>query len=184
MLKIEEGKWEGKTLNVASSWKGLENYIQPIINSFNITPNLALEFGVDYGYSLHILSQAFKKAKGVDGFVGDVHCGSSQGDHFYYDTVNRFKGIDNVEIVRSSFEEYIKTDNTFYDLIHVDIVHLYKETYECAEWCINHSNVVVLHDIYSFPDMNKVCEDLSKKYNLGYNNTINKYHGLGILYKL
>lgn len=184
MSELIEDKWDGKYLDVASSWKGLENYMRPIVKAYNAKTNTALEFGVDYGYSLHILSQVFDKVTGVDGFVGDQHCGSSQGDYFYSDTLNRFKDISNVNIVRSSFEEYIKTDSNFYDLIHVDIVHLYKETYECAEWCIHHSNLVLLHDIYSFPDMNKVCQDLSKKYNLGYDSSITKYHGLGILYKL
>lgn len=183
MSEIIEGKWDKKVLDVSTSWKGLENYIEPILIKYNAKRKLALEFGVDYGYSLYVLSQIFDKVIGVDGFVGDEHCGRSQGDDFYRDTLERFKNSPNVEIKRALYEDYTPTDNNFYDFIHVDIVHLYKQTYECTDWCVQHSNLVVLHDIYSFPDMNKVCVDISKKYNLEYNSSITKYHGLGILYR-
>lgn len=183
MEQILEEKWNKGILNVTSSWRGLENYVEPILRKYKANKNLALEFGVDYGYSLYILSQIFNKVVGVDGFIGDQHCGRSQGNDFYVETLNRFKDVPNVEIKKALYQDYILTDNSFYDFIHVDIVHLYRETYECTEWCVKHSNLVVLHDTNTFPDMNKVCIDISKKYNLEYNSSITKYHGLGILYR-
>ena len=62
----------------------------------------------------------------------------------------------------------------------IDIVHTYNETFECGEWSINHSDIVVFHDTISFPDIKRVCEDLARLYNLEFYNYPHS-HGLGIL---
>lgn len=179
---IEEIDWQGTVLDVPTAWNGLERYIKPVMEHYNVKNDLALEFGVDSGYSLHIFSQIFKKVIGVDSFQGDIHIGHEQGDEFYNRTLKRFENT-NAEIIRKNYKDFIKDNNNTYDLIHIDIVHLYDETYECAEWSIQHSNIVLMHDISAFFDVHRVCEDLARKHNLTYNNTINKYHGLGILYR-
>lgn len=180
--QIKKSKWNKTFLDVPTGWKGLENYMPSIIDCFNIKQKSALEFGVDSGYSLHILSQLFDNVTGVDLFESDEHIGHIQGDEFYEGVMSIFSQFNNTKIVRQDFREYIKTDTKQYDLIHVDIVHLYDQTYQCAEWSIFHSNVIMLHDTISYSDVNQVCLDLSKKYNLGYYN-ICDCHGLGILYK-
>lgn len=183
-MKIEVCRefWNGSILNVNSAWTGLEQFMPSIIRQFNIDPKNALEFGVDEGYSLHIFSELFDNVTGVDLFESDFHIGHSQGDEFYQKILTRFSNYDNIKIVRQDFRDYIKNDTSYYDLIHIDIVHFYKETYECAEWALQHSNVVILHDTVSFSDINNVCLDLSLKYGVGYYN-IPDHHGLGILYK-
>ena len=35
-----------------SAWKGLEGILPAIIKRFNVSQNAALEFGVEYGYSI------------------------------------------------------------------------------------------------------------------------------------
>ena len=98
-------------------------------------------------------------------------------------TLQRFENT-NVDIVRSSFQDFIKThSNSKYNLVHIDIVHEYEPTFECAEWAVQHSDVVILHDTVSFPAINKVCVDISSKHNniLYYN--IPEHFGLGVLYK-
>lgn len=181
-MTINKEPWTlKKRTDISSAWKGLEDYICPIIKQFNINPNKALEFGVDYGYSTHILSQVFNHVTGVDLFEGDKHIIHKQGEEFYLNVKNYFKDS-NVSIIKSSFEDFIqKTDET-YDLVHIDIVHLYEPTFNCAQWAVNHSNVVILHDTISFPEIHKVCADLSTKYQLDYYN-IPEHHGLGILSK-
>ena len=179
--KINPCLWPYKLSDYISAWKGLENYILPIINNFGIKTDTMLEFGVDYGYSTDVFSKVFKKVIGVDSFVSDPCLGHDQGDIFYNNIKEQFKGS-NIELCRSSYQDFIKDNNNRYDLIHIDIIHTYKETYECAEWAIMHSNVVLLHDTYSFPEMHRVCRDLSLKYKWGFIN-IKECHGLGVLYK-
>jgi len=179
---FNQQEWKGTLLNVPTGWKGLETFMVPIMERYNVKKDLALEFGVDSGYSCHVLSQLFNKVIGVDTFQGDIHIGHSQGDEFFKQTKERLNSP-NIELIRANYKDYIKSDNRNYDLIHIDIVHLYNETYECADWSVKRSNLVVLHDTNSFPDVNRVCIDISKKYNLEYNSSITKYHGLGILYR-
>ena len=170
------------TLEVSSAWKGLENYLPSIIQELNVSTNKALEFGVDHGYSAHIFSQIFDEVVGVDSFIGDEHIIHEQGEPFYNTVKTRFDNT-NVKIVRSSFEEFIETNDEQYDLIHIDIVHLYDPTFRCAKWSLQHSRVVLLHDTVSFPEINRVCQDLSNSLdNVNYYN-IPTHFGLGILYK-
>jgi hypothetical protein len=174
-------KWEGELLSVPTGWNGLEDYIKPIMTKLNINPELALEFGIDSGYSLKVFSQLFNNTVGVDMFVGDAHIGHSQGDEFYEDVLKRFTN-NKVEIIKADFRDFIKQDNRKYDLIHIDIVHYYDETFQCADWSIQHSDVVILHDTCSFPEINRVCLDISKKHKVNYYN-IGECHGLGVLYR-
>ena len=180
-MNIIPEQWPYDRLDVSSAWEGLENYIISIIKNLNINTKTALEFGVDRGYSSYIFSKIFNKVVGVDPFESDIHIGHKQGDDFYKTIQDRFTNT-NVELVRSRFEEFIMNNNNRYNLIHIDIVHLYEPTYKCAEWSIDHSDVVILHDTCSFPEIDRVCKDIATKYNLNYYN-IPEHHGLGILYK-
>lgn len=181
MYNIKRENWNNKTkLDVSSAWRGLEEFIPSIITNLNINPEHCLEFGVDLGYSTHIFSQLFNRVTGIDSFEGDPHILHEQNIDFYSSVLNRFKNT-NVEIIKTTYQNFIKDNNDRYDLIHVDIVHFYKETFECTEWAINHSDVVLLHDTVSFPEIYKVCEDISKKYNTQFYN-IPDNHGLGILF--
>ena len=178
---FNQQEWKGTLLKVPTGWKGLETFMVPIMERYNVKNDLALEFGVDSGYSCHVLSQLFNKVIGVDTFQGDIHIGHQQGDGFYKQTKERLNSP-NIELVRENYRDYIKTDNRIYDLIHVDIVHLYDETYECAEWSILHSRVVILHDISTFFDVYRVCKALEEKHGIIFNDSIKSYNGLGILY--
>jgi hypothetical protein len=181
-MNFEYKEWPYEKLDVLSAWAGLENYLFSIVKNLNIPPLKALEFGVDYGYSTHIFSKIFKEVIGVDTFLGDEHSGlSDKGDTFYKKVIACFKNT-NVQIVRSTFENFIEKNTDFYNLIHIDIVHLYEPTFKCAEWAVNHSNVILLHDTVSHPCIYQVCSDLVSRYNLKFYNIPN-HHGLGILWK-
>jgi len=164
-----------------SAWQGLERYIPDIITKLKIKTTTALEFGVDHGYSSEALSNLFDKVVGVDSFIGDAHIIHEQGEEFYNTVKNSFNDT-NVEIIKSSFEDFIESNNKKYDLIHIDIVHEYEPTYKCADWSIQHSDVVILHDTISFPEINRVCQDISKHHNVNYINIL-PHHGLGVLYR-
>ena len=117
----------------------------------------------------------------MDLFEGDSHIIHEQGEEFYNTVKKSFEGS-NVDIIKSSFEDFILNDDKNYDLIHIDIVHLYEPTRKCAEWAVQHSNVVMLHDTISFPEIHQVCVDVSAAHNLKFYN-IPEHHGLGILVK-
>ncbi len=165
-------------VKVISAWGDIPTIIKDIIVTFNINPQTALEFGVEYGYSTSALANYFTKVIGVDTFMGDIHSNTKK-DHLKI-TQNILENYSNIELVKSSYQNYIKTDNSIYDLIHIDIVHTYNETYECGEWAVNHSKVVIFHDTNSFDEVKKVCYDLSTKYGLEFYNYPDSY-GLGIL---
>jgi hypothetical protein len=167
-----------KIVNVISAWGDIPTIIKDIIVTFNINPQTALEFGVEYGYSTSTLANYFTKVIGVDTFIGDVHSGKKT-NHFEQ-TKNNLINHPNVVLIESDYENFIKNDVNRYDLIHIDIVHTYNETFECGDWSIQHSDVVIFHDTITFSEINKVCHDLSQKYDLAWFN-YSESHGLGIL---
>jgi predicted O-methyltransferase YrrM len=163
-----------------SAWGDIPTIIKDIIKRFNISTKKALEFGVEYGYSTSALSNYFDEVIGVDTFMGDIHSGVRNS--FLEETKNCLEGYSNIKLIESTYQDFISNNKEQYDLIHIDIIHTYEETYECGEWAVNNSNVVIFHDTESFPDVKKVCIDLSEKYNLSFHNYPFS-HGLGILVK-
>lgn len=163
-----------------SAWGDIPEILKDIILRFKIHPDTALEFGTEFGYSTTALANYFHRVIGVDIFTGDIHAGLVN-DH-YEETKSNLKPWINIELVKSDYKDYIKDNNNRFDLIHIDIIHTYDETYECGEWAINHSDVVIFHDTESFPEIKKVCIDLTYKYNLDFYN-YEPSNGLGILVK-
>lgn len=166
------------TLDVTSAWKGLELIIEDILERFEIKRDKCIEFGAEYCYSTVVFSNYFKEVKGIDIFIGDKHSGEKV-DHFLEtsDSVSEFK---NIQLIKSDYRDYIKEDNEQYDFAHVDIIHSYKETYECGLWAIKHSKCCIFHDTESFPEVRRAVYDLAKDtgkkaYNYPYHN------GLGII---
>lgn len=165
-------------LQITSAWKGLELIIDDIITRFNLERNNCIEFGVEFGYSAVIFSNYFQKVIGVDTFEGDQHT-ENQIEHFD-DTRNRLSAYQNIELIKSDYRDWIKEDQQRYNFAHVDIVHNYKETYECGLWTAQHSDCTVFHDTESFPEVRKAVKDIAKAtgqkiYNYPH------HHGLGIL---
>lgn len=164
--------------NVGSAWGNIPTILKDIIERFNLKQDLALEFGVEYGYSTSALANYFTNVIGVDTFEGDPHSGFKL-DHLQT-TTNNLVDFSNIQLVKSDYRDYIRDNNDMYDMIHIDIIHTYNETFECGEWAIKHSKCVVFHDTLSFPDIMRVCKDLASKHNLEFYN-YEESHGLGIL---
>jgi predicted O-methyltransferase YrrM len=167
-----------RMLEVVSAWKGLEEIIEDILERFDIGRDSCIEFGVEFGYSSVVFSNYFKKVTGVDIFVGDEHT-DFKGDH-YDRTKASLAEYSNIELIRSDYRDWIKKDNKQYDLAHVDIVHNYKETFECGLWASQHSSCTIFHDTESFPEVRRAVIDIAKAtskraYNYPYHN------GLGII---
>lgn len=167
-----------KTIPVTTAWEGLELIIEDILNQFDIGRDNCIEFGVEFGFSSVVFSNYFKKVTGVDIFIGDEHT-SHKGDH-YEDTKKSLIDFKNIELFKSDYKDWIKKDTKQYDFAHVDIIHNYKETYECGLWAVQHSKCCVFHDTESFPEVRRAVSDIAKKtgktaYNYPY------HYGLGII---
>lgn len=162
----------------SQAWVGLEKIIADIIRFAGIEPNTALEFGVEFGYSTAAFANYFKEVTGVDIFTGDEHAGH-HGD-IYETTKTNLKEFNNIRLVKADYRDYIRSENKQFDLIHVDIIHTYEDTYACGLWSAEHSSVTLFHDTQSYPAVKHAVADVAKKTNKKFYN-YRLCNGLGIV---
>lgn len=169
-------------IDVPSAWRGLEWIIKDIIETFGVRTEKALEFGVEFGFSTVALSNYFKKVIGVDHFRGDEHTEDKNVEGLYEAVKDAMPP--NVQLYNLSYQDYIYKHrfNSPYDLIHIDIVHTYQDTFDCGDWALKNASIVLFHDTESFKDVKKAVEDLAEKHNCEFYN-YPFHHGLGILWK-
>jgi hypothetical protein len=167
-----------RVLPVVSAWKGIESILADIIHRFHLGTDRCLEFGVEFGYSTVALSSFFNSVTGVDLFSGDKHT-VDQRD-IYEETLTRLANFKNIQLVRSDYKDWIRSDSSSYDLIHVDIVHTYADTFACGLWSALHSQCTIFHDTESFPAVKQAVKDISKQTGKKFYN-FEESHGLAIL---
>src|SRR5271168_2445097 len=165
---------------VGTAWDGNESVLEDIIERFQISPKRCIEFGVEHGYSTAALANYFKHVIGVDTFGGDQHAGFGDADKTFAATAERLKDFPNITLARTSYQDWIRKDDSEYDLVHVDIVHTWEDTYECGKWAVKHSPITLLHDTQSFPEVMIAAKDLANDFDLNFYNYPHQ-HGLGIL---
>src|SRR5271163_1628889 len=146
--------------DVPSAWTGNELIIEDLIERFQIAPKRCIEFGVQHGHSTAALANYFTHVIGVDTFAGDEMAGIGDPDHTFIGTQEALKDFPNVTLARTSYQDWIRKDDSEYDLCHIDIVHTYEDTYHCANWAVDMTPVVILHDTISFPDVMRACLDI------------------------
>lgn len=167
-----------RIIKVQSAWKGIENILADLIEHFRLGTRSCLEFGVEFGFSTVALSSFFGSVIGVDTFVGDIH--TVNKDDIYKKTVRRLSKYKNIRLIKSDYKDWIKTDKASYDLIHVDIVHSYVDTYDCGLWSAQHSQCAIFHDTESFPDVKRAVLDVAKHTGKAFYN-FKESNGLGIV---
>ena len=167
-----------RVLAVNSAWKGIESVLGDLMQTFGIGRSRCLEFGVEYGYSTAALSCFFDSITGVDLFVGDKHTADRRD--IFAETSDRLSCFDNIRLVRSDYRDWIASDDSFYDLIHVDIVHTYIDTFACGLWSARHAKCVLFHDTQSFSAVKRAVVDISRQTGKRCYNFKESY-GLGIL---
>jgi hypothetical protein len=167
-----------RVLPVATAWKGIESVLGDLIRRFAIGTHRCLEFGVEYGYSTAALSCFFDTVTGVDIFIGDKHTFDKRD--IFAETSDRLSCFDNIQLVRSDYRDWTARDDGFYDLIHVDIVHTYTDTFACGLWSAQHAQCVLFHDTQSFPAVKRAVIDISRQTGKRFYN-FKESNGLGIL---
>jgi methyltransferase family protein len=167
-----------RVLAVETAWKGIESVLSDLITRFNIGTSKCLEFGVERGYSTAALSCFFDSVTGVDTFLGDKHTRDRQD--IYEETSNRLSGFDNIRLIRSDYRDWTSKDSGFYDLIHIDIIHTYVDTFACGLWSAMHSQCVLFHDTEGFPAVKRAVIDISRESRKTFYNFTESF-GLGIL---
>jgi hypothetical protein len=167
-----------KYLLYDSAWRGLDGIIPDLIEQFNIPTNKCLEFGVEFGFSTTVFANYFKKVVGVDIFTGDFQAGLHEDD--YQDMIEKVKPWPNIALIKADYKEYIKNNEETFDMIHVDILHTYEDTFRCGLWAAQHSKVVIFHDTKSYKKVKHAVQDIAKITGKTFYNYPNNY-GLGIL---
>lgn len=174
----EHRQMPSRVLPVATAWKGIESVLGDVIARFGIGTKRCLEFGVEYGYSTAALSCFFESVTGVDIFVGDKHTLDKRD--IFKETSDRLSGFENIHLVRSDYRDWTAKDDSSYDLIHVDIVHTYMDTFTCGLWSAHHAKCVLFHDTLSFPAVRQAVIDISRQSGKHFYN-FEESNGLGIL---
>ena len=167
-----------RNLKVSSAWSGNQTIIADIIERFHIKTGRCLEFGVEFGFSTVALSSYFDSVTGVDLFVGDKHTDNRRD--IYEQTASRLSTYANISLVRSDYREFIVGRSEFYDLIHVDIVLTFADTFACGLWSAQHSQCTIFHDTESFPQVKQAIIELARVTGKQFHNFRESY-GLGIL---
>ena len=167
-----------RVLPVPTAWKGIESVLGDLIQTFGIGTRRCLEFGVEHGYSTAALSCFFDAVTGVDTFVGDKHTRDTRD--LFAATSDRLSCFDNIQLFRSDYREWTARDDSFYDLIHVDIVHTYIDTFACGLWSAQHAQCVLFHDTQSFPAVKRAVIDISRQTRKRFYN-FKESNGLGIV---
>jgi hypothetical protein len=167
-----------RVLPVATAWKGIESVLGDLIQRFGIGTHRCLEFGVEYGYSTAALSSFFDSVVGVDLFVGDKH--TVNKSDLFAETSDRLSSFNNIRLFRSDYRDWTLKDDTVYDLIHVDIVHTYVDTFACGLWSAQHAQCILFHDTQSFAAVRRAVADISRQTGKRFYN-FDESNGLGIL---
>jgi hypothetical protein len=172
-----------RIIDVSTAWDGVESVLADVMERFEIGNALALEFGVGYGYSIAALANYFGKVIGVDTFLGDEHAGFQE--NLFEQTTKNLSDFENILLAAHSYQTGIASPDFSgmrCDLIHIDIVHTFEDTYACGRWAVDHADVVIFHDTLSFPDVMRAVQAIADETGRFFYHWEFK-HGLGILSK-
>jgi hypothetical protein len=167
-----------RLIDVETGWRGHELVVRDILDRFHIRRDSCLEFGVEFGYSSVVFSNFFKRVVGVDTFEGDIH--SFRKNNHFEETRHDLNVFQNIELYQSDYKDWIRNDDNQYDLIHVDIVHTYSDTYRCGLWSAMHSTCTLFHDTESFPEVKLAVAEIARATRKKFFN-YKPHYGLGIV---
>lgn len=121
-----------------------------------IKPKVTVELGVDYGYSSFILALCQNNpVYGIDCFDDSIHDGRLDEDYDFVLAIKEKLKIDNLEIIKSYFDDASNTWDKEIDLLHIDGLHDYDNCkHDCDTWAplLNENGVILFHDTVSNPN--------------------------------
>lgn len=170
--------------SIPSAWTGHRDFAKWLVEFMD--PVVIIDLGVDYGYSTFCFAEGNKGIVfGVDSFEGDQHTGfRNTYDELMENIkwVKKYHSIDNIEIIKSSFDEVAKNISIIsVDILHIDGLHTYeavKHDYETWSPKLSENSVVLFHDIESFEGVKKFWNELP-----GHKYEFKHSAGLGVLAK-
>ena len=174
----EERQAPPRSLPINSAWAGIETILRDMTSRFQLGHGRCLEFGVELGFSAVALSSYFDSVLGVDTFQGDKHTAILRD--YYAEALDNVRPFGNIQLIRSNYESFIEKNDGFYDLIHVDIIHTYSDTFRCGLWSAERSRCTIFHDTESFPEVRQAVKDIARRTGKKFYNFKESY-GLGIL---
>lgn len=145
-----------------SAWTGHKDFAVWLVQ--RLQPNITIDLGVDYGFSLFALAiDNPGDVYGIDSFEPDPFAGDHPDN---YDVVMRFKNdnnFENVIVIKSWFDEVLKTWDKKIDILHIDALHTYdavKQDWKNWTKFLELNGVVILHDVISFPELTQFYNEI------------------------
>lgn len=117
---------------------------------------------------------------GVDSFKGEDFQAAPAARETFLRVANSLSEYPNIELHRSSYQDWILHDTTYYGLIHIDIMHTLEDTLACGAWAVEHARCVLFHDTESSQGVRTGVQILAEKYGKKFYNYPQCF-GLGIL---
>jgi predicted O-methyltransferase YrrM len=170
---------------IVSAWTGHRQFAEWLVAERR--PNVVVELGVDYGYSLCVLASALKTANpsgqvtGIDHFKGDSQTGyrNTKGG---VQTLLRDHGLHNVTLIEGDFQDVAMTWTMPIDILHIDGLHTYdavKSDVRAWRPHLAENGVILFHDIHVADpsyEVKKVFDELTDGYRVEFTHSA----GLGI----
>ena len=173
-----------KIKDLNSAWVGHGDFAIELVKTLN--PKVTVELGVDWGYSTFCFAfPNVGNVYGVDWFEGDAHTSHRNTEDFVrslHKELSEEFNFDNLEIIKSDFNELAKTWDKPIDILHIDGFHDYevvKNDFNTWYKFCNEQSVVLFHDTSSFiNDVGRFFDELE-----GYKLNTLSYNGLGVYTK-
>jgi hypothetical protein len=161
------------TVDVPTAWRPNEEIINDILTRYSIDHRSMIDFGVDYGFSTSAFANYFSVVLGIDNYSVEM----------WNQARKTLKDFKNISLLRVDYKDWIKTvKDAYFDLIHIDIIHTFEDTYQCGRWAVDHASIVLFHDTISNPPVHEALMAISSETGIPYYNWPVAC-GLGILTK-
>lgn len=169
--------------SIPSAWnvppKGHHSFAKWLVEKVN--PKVTVELGVDYGYSLFVLSVYNNgNVYGIDSFSTEHHKSRVDDDYKIVTDIKEKLKLDNLELIKGYFDDVAKTWEKKIDILHIDGLHDYdncKNDYEIWKKFMKKNGVIIFHDTMSYPnDVGRLFTEINfPKFNF------TNSHGLGVV---
>lgn len=145
-----------------SAWKGHRKFVEWLMHYHK--PNITVELGVDYGYSLCCMAATNQgHVFGVDTFQGDPHSGPHlDAEHTLRDVIAT-NNYSNVILIKQTFDQTEANWSLPIDLLHIDGFHTYEAVRnDWQRWHkhVSEHGVVMFHDTESHPGVRQLFNEI------------------------